>query len=145
MALSDDLRKLAERAKEAEDHAAEAREKAKADLEADRDAARVAGEEQGKELQAVAEKGEEQISDAWKEMQISWNNATAALRENIQNRRAEQDLHKANRRADWAEDDAKFAIDFAYSAIVEAEYAVLDATLARKEAEELTDQAGATA
>lgn len=106
MALSDDLRKLAERAKEAEDHAAEAREKAKADLEADRDAARVAGEEQGKELQAVAEKGEEQISDAWKEMQISSNNATAALRENIQNRKAEQDLHKANRRADWAEDDA---------------------------------------
>jgi hypothetical protein len=38
LALSDDLRKLAERAKEAEDHAAEAREKAKADLEADRDA-----------------------------------------------------------------------------------------------------------
>jgi hypothetical protein len=68
-------------------------------------------------------------------------NATAALRENIQNRKAEQDLHNANRRA---EDDAKFAIDFAYSAIVEAEYAV-GRDLARKEAEELSDQAGANA
>jgi hypothetical protein len=144
MALSDDVKKLADRAKDAEDRTAEAREKAKAELEADRDAARVAGEEQGKELRAVAEKGEEQISDAWKEMQISWNNATAALRENIQNRKAEHDLHQAQRSADLAEDDAKFAIDFAYSAIGEAEYAVLDATLARKEAEELSQQAGAT-
>lgn len=144
MALSDDLKKLADRAKDAENRTAEANEKAKAELEADRDAARAAGEEQAKELRAVAEKGDEQISDAWKEMQISWNNATATLRQNIQNRKAEHDLHKAQQRADWAEDDAKFAIDFAYSAIGEAEYAVLDATLARKEAEELSQQAGAT-
>ena len=46
-----------------------------------------------------------------------------------------------------AEDDAQFAIDFAYSAIVESEYAVLDATVARMEADELagrsSEQAGA--
>ena len=36
-------------------------------------------------------------------------------------------------------------IDFAYSAIVEAEYAALDAALARMEANELSKQAGATA
>lgn len=144
MALSDDLKKLADRAKDAEDRTAEAQVKARAELEADRDAARAVGEEQVEDLRATAEKGEEQISDAWKEMQISWNNATATLRQNIQNRKAEHDLHKAQRSADLAEDDAKFAIDFAYSAIGEAEYAVLDATLARKEAEELSQQAGAT-
>ena len=46
-------------------------------------------------------------------------------------------------RADNAEDDAEFAIQYAVAAIDEAEYAVLDASLARKEAEELSDQAGA--
>jgi hypothetical protein len=40
-------------------------------------------------------------------------------------------------RADIAEDDAVFAIDYAYAAIEEAEYAVLDASLARVEADEL--------
>ena len=38
------------------------------------------------------------------------------------------------RRTDSA--DAEFAIDYAYSAIEEAEYAVLDAILARRDAEE---------
>ncbi len=37
MALSDELRKLAERAQEAEKHAAAARDMAKADLEEDRE------------------------------------------------------------------------------------------------------------
>ena len=41
-----------------------------------------------------------------------------------------------------AEDDARFAIDFAYSAIGEAEYAVLDASLARMEADEQSEEAG---
>ena len=62
----------------------------------------------------------------------------------IENRKAEHDLHKAEGRADRAEEDARFAIDFAYSAIVEAEYAALDAALARMEADELSNQ-GATA
>jgi hypothetical protein len=78
-------------------------------------------------------------------VQRSWDQAVKAAREDMANRKAEHDLHKAQRRADRAEDDAKFAIDFAYSAIGEAEYAVLDATLARKEAEELSEQADATA
>jgi hypothetical protein len=37
------------------------------------------------------------------------------------------------------------AIDFAYSAIAEAEYTSLDAALARMEADELSNQSGATA
>ena len=44
------------------------------------------------------------------------------------------------------EDDAAFAIDFALAAIDEAEYAVLDATLARQKADALSEQhSGATA
>ena len=47
--------------------------------------------------------------------------------------------------AENAEDDASFAIEYAYAAIEEAEYAALDATLARMEADELAAAAGRAA
>ena len=83
-----------------------------------------------------AEKGKGRISDRWEDVQEAWNQAIAKVREDVEGRKTEHDLHKAQRRADWAEDDARFAIDFAYSAIGEAEYAVLDASLARMQADE---------
>jgi hypothetical protein len=46
-------------------------------------------------------------------------------------------VDRPQRRAENAEDDAAFAIDFAYAALEEAEYAALDASLARMEANEL--------
>ena len=54
-------------------------------------------------------------------------------------------MHKAQHRADRAEEEARFAIDFAYSAVVEAEYAVLDAALARMEADDLSKEAAPAA
>ena len=45
-------------------------------------------------------------------------------------------MDRAQRRAERRADDAAFAVEFAYAAIEEAEYAVLDAELARMEAEE---------
>ena len=47
-------------------------------------------------------------------------------------------MDRARRIADNREDDAAFAVEFAYAAIEEAEYAVLDAALARMEADELS-------
>jgi hypothetical protein len=148
MAVADDLSKLATRAKEAEERAAAAREKSKADLEADLEYARGVGEEEAKALRETAEEGKGRISDRWNEVQEAWNQAIAKVREDVEARKAEHDLHKAQRGAERAEDDARFAIDFAYSAIVEAEYAVLDADLARMEADELEEagkEAGAGA
>ncbi len=66
----------------------------------------------------------------------------AAVKENMADRKAEHDVDWANKRAENAEGDAAFAIDYAVAAIEEAEYAVLDASLARMEADEL---AGASA
>jgi hypothetical protein len=141
MAQSDDLSKLTARAKEAEDRAAAAREKAKADLEADRDNARAVGEQQAEDLRELAEENKGRISDRWADVQRAWDEAIAGVRGDIESKKEEHDLHKAQHRADRAEDDARFAIDFAYSAIVEAEYAVLDAGLARREAEEMSEGA----
>ena len=145
MAVSDDLSKLTTRAKEAEDRAAAAREKAKADLEADLNNARAVGQQQAEDLRQQAEEGKGRISDWWEDVQRSWDEAAARVRADLESRKGEHDLHKAQRRAERAEDNARFAIDFAYSAIVEAEYAVLDAALAKKEAEEPSSQAGETA
>ena len=77
-------------------------------------------------------------------MQKSWDAHVAELRDRVEGKKAERDVHVAQRRAENAEADAEFAVDFAYGAVVEAEYAVLDAVLARTEADELT-RAGATA
>jgi hypothetical protein len=142
MALSDDLSKLAVRAKEAEEHVAAAREKALAELEADRDAARAVSEQEAEALREMAEEAKGQVSDWWKGVQKGWNERIAKVRENIESKKTALDLHDAQLRADWAEQDAHFAIDFAYSAIVEAEYAVLDAALAKMEVDERSKKGG---
>ncbi|MBN9622487.1 MAG: hypothetical protein J0H06_05955, partial [Actinobacteria bacterium] len=62
----------------------------------------------------------------------------ADLRSKIEERKAERDAGHAARRAERAEDYAIEAVVFAAAAFDEAEYAVLDALLARVEADEAT-------
>jgi hypothetical protein len=144
MALSDELTKLAARAKEAEDRAAAAQGKAKAELEQDVETARTSAQKQAEELRKTADAGKDKISVWWHDMQRSWNQHVATIRDDIEHRRSEHDADRAERRAERAEDDALFAIDYAAAAITEAEYAVLDADLARIEADQLkTEMAGA--
>jgi hypothetical protein len=64
--------------------------------------------------------------------------AVDAAREELATRKAEHDVHRARKVADEAEDQASLVIDLAYSAVVEAEYAALDAYLARAKADELS-------
>jgi len=142
MAVSDQLSKLAARAKEAEDRAAAGQAKAKADLEKDVENSRVVAQNQADDLRESAEAGKGRISARWHDVERSWNEHLAAMREDIENRRAERDADRAQENADRAEADASFAIDYASAAIDEAEYAVLDATLARKEADEMAAAPG---
>jgi hypothetical protein len=140
MALSDQLTKLAARAKEAEDHAAAAQTKARAELEKDVKTARDSAKAQADRLSKAADAGKGKLSAWWESLQRSWNEHVAEIRQNIDEKRGAHDLDVAQRQADSAEEDAAFAIDYAYGAIEEAEYAVLDATLARMEADELAAQ-----
>jgi len=71
-------------------------------------------------------------------VQNAWNQHVAKVREDIEAKKAEHDVHRAERRADRRVDDAEVAIEFAYSAIEEAEYDVLEAQLALDEAAELS-------
>jgi hypothetical protein len=145
VALSDDLTKLAARAKEAEDRTAAARDKARADLEREVSAARASAQEQAEKLRQGVEEGKESVSGFGKDLQRSWDEHIAKIREDMESKKAKHDVHMAQMRADDAEAYASYSIDFAYSAVVEAEYAALDAVLARKDADELSAEAGATA
>ena len=137
MALSDQLTKLAARAKEAEDRAVAAKTKARAELEQDVHSAREAAQAQADQMRETAKANKGKVSDWWTGVQKNWDDHIATIRQNIDEKRAEHDLNTAQRDADNAEDDAAFAVDYAYGAIEEAEYAVLDATLARENADSL--------
>lgn len=89
---SDELRKLSARAKEAEDRVAAARGKTKADVEANRDAARAVGEQEAKALREKAEEGHDRISDRWAAVQRSWDEAVTAIRADIESRKTEHDI-----------------------------------------------------
>ena len=138
MSVSENLRKLSERAKTAEDHAAAAKTQARADLEQTVNNVRASAEAEGKKVgQAQAQQASTEMSATWNDVQRSWNAHLDKVKSDIHQRKAEIDASDAESRAEWAESDAVLAIDYAYAAIEEAEYATLDAILARREAEDL--------
>ena len=141
MALSDQLTRLAARAKELEDRAAAAKTKAKSDLEHDVKAARDSAQAQSEALRRSASASKGQISAWWDSVQRSWNEHLADVRRNVDDRKVAHDLSAAQWAADQADIDASFAIDYAYAAIEEAQYAVLDAELAHVQLDELLDAA----
>jgi hypothetical protein len=137
MALSDQLYTLAARAKKAEENVAAARTKAKAQLEADVKAAQESARKHSEALRAKAEEGKDSLSTGWNDAQRSFHEKVATAKLKMEIRKAERDLKRAQKEADNAERDAAFAIEFAFAAIDEAEYEVLDAILARAYADEL--------
>jgi hypothetical protein len=59
------------------------------------------------------------------------------MRDHIDQKKDEHDVKPLKRDADDAYAYASYVIDYTFAAIDEAEYAVLDATLAQMEADEL--------
>ena len=137
MTLSDRLSDLASRAKEVQSRAAAAQSKAKADLETDVKEARDAAQAQADELRKRASEGKGKISAWWDNVQNSWHDHLAAVRQGAEDRKADHDLKSKQRAAERADEDAAFAVDYAFAAIEEAQYAVLDADLAHREVDEL--------
>ncbi|HET9085483.1 MAG TPA: hypothetical protein VFN41_13865 [Candidatus Limnocylindrales bacterium] len=136
MAVSDGLAKLSKRAKKAEDDAQAASTQARKDLEKTVDDMQMSAEAEAKKVQQRAQAASDQVSDTWRDVQKTWNAHVAKVRDDVHQQRAMFDASNASARADWAEQSAGMAVDYAYAAIEEAEYAVLDAILARREAED---------
>jgi hypothetical protein len=135
MSASDQLYKLADRAKQSEENIERAKAKGEADLRTQVEQARQSSEQRAAELKGDASDAKAKASTWWGDVQDDWNQHIAKVRENVDDRKAERDVKHAEHRAESAEDDAEAAVDFAYAALEEAEYAVLDAALARLDAD----------
>ena len=92
MALSDQLTELAARAKQAEDRAGAVQGKAKADVQADVEKSRASAQERAKKLRESAEANKNKLSVWWYDLQRTWNEHVAKIREDIEGKRAEHDV-----------------------------------------------------
>ena len=77
----------------------------------------------------------------WEQVRSDWNQHIQSTRAHIDAKKAAIDANDAEDDATWTEIDAEDAINFAASAITEAEYALLDAVRARKRADALSRSA----
>jgi hypothetical protein len=137
MAASDALEQLAAQARTAEEKYRQSTAQGRTDLEARVTAARKSVDQHADELRAKADKASGDAERNWKDLQRSWKDHIAQLHERIDEKKTERDIRKADRRAELAEEDALVAVDFAAAALEEAEYSVLDAALARMDADEV--------
>jgi hypothetical protein len=131
--LSVQLAELSDRAAKVEDVVSAAQGRDRQRLEAQRAALQTAidtGKSRAAEARTSAESW-------WDQSRGSADNWFAGVRAKAEQRRDDWDRKQAEHRADEAEADAVDAIDFAIYALNEAEYAVIDATLARTDADAL--------
>ena len=140
VSASEQLDKLAGRAKQSEENVEHAKEEGQAELKARVQRARESSEKHAAELKSGASGAsgaKAKASNWWTDVQDDWNKHIDKIRKDVDNRKEEHDVKRAEHRAEHREDNAEAAVSFAYAAIEEAEYAVLDAILAREEADQL--------
>jgi hypothetical protein len=97
------------------------------------DEARKDADDRAAELTARTRAGADEAEAHWQQIQSAWDTHREKVRQRIDEVKADQDLEAAELRAEWAESDARDAVDFAGNAIDEAKSAMLDAILARKD------------
>ena len=117
--------------------AAAANEKAASELLEEVETAREAAQTEAENLRKHADAKSDAIGTWWTETQRAWSKHVDESHRNGENQYRIIDLRLAQRSAHDAEVNAAFAIEYAYAAIEEAEYAVLDAALARARADEM--------
>ena len=91
-------------------------------------------DQQAAELKTTTQRAGNDAQSQWQEIQADWDRHRERTREKLADAKSGYDLTVAEGEAESAEADALDAIAFAASAIVEAEYATLDAILARRRA-----------
>ena len=130
------LKRLSEKASAAEADANALKAKNKAALEQKVDAAQAAAKQAADDLKASAKETQDEVTQWWGQVQDNWKSHIAKVRKNADQAKAHMKADQAERRAEQAEAGAAAAVDFAYAAIEEAEYQVLNAAMVRTDAEE---------
>jgi len=135
--LSEQLQDLSQRAKKLENSAAAARGQDQAELERRRDQLNSDLESSRRKIETSAGQAKDDVRSGWADIKRRMDERLADVRAKIQERKAERDVNRAERRAQAAEDDAADAIAIAVYVLDQAEYAVVDAALARTAADDL--------
>ncbi len=142
--LSQSLEALAARVKGLEDSAT-------ATFEADRAKLEKRRHEIDDALKGEVDEFESAVREAAAAGRTWWNDTKASMkrpldevRARVEKRQSEHELHRALRTADAAEEDAAAAIEVATYFLNVAEYAVIDATLARIAADDLAAATAST-
>ena len=125
-ALSEQLNELSDRVKKAEDFVTMARAKNRAALDSQRELLKSSIGESKAKAEASAAATQSRVQSWWDDTRSSVDGQFAALRARLDERRAEHDVRQADRRANDAEQDAVYAVEFAISMLDQAEYAVAD-------------------
>ena len=136
--LDQQLSDLSVRAKKAEDAIAEARRETRDRVAARREEFRAAAA-------AAADRVDQDLKSAGATLEQQWNalrekvtSDINRLRTNIAERQVERNVHRLADRASRKENEACVAIDFALASIEDAKLAVLDAVIAKREADDAT-------
>jgi hypothetical protein len=136
MAVSEEFAKLKGQVEEAERTIREAAAEDHAEAETKVDEARKKADAHAAEQRDKPQEADNR-DDGWQQIRSDWDRHVQRTRERIDAKKASVEASDAERDAEWAEADAYDAIDFAASAILEAQYVVLDAVGTRKKADAL--------
>jgi hypothetical protein len=137
MTMSEQLSRLTARTKELEERAAAGRTKALSELEDDVQAARDESRAKAAALRESVDNSAAEVSAWWTDMGQAWDKHVTRMREHLDTQKAAHDLKAAERDVEEANAYASCLIDYTYAAVEEAEYAVLDATLAKLQYDQL--------
>ena len=135
--LSESLEELSARVKALEDSATATYEADRAQLETRRQEIDAAFKAEVGEFESAIRKATEAGRTWWNETKASMKRPLDEVRARVEKRQSEHEFHRALRSADAAEDDAAAAIEVAAYFLNVAEYAVIDAALARMAADDL--------
>jgi len=136
--MSESLYELAARIKQLEDSATAIGEKNRASLRTRRGELEDAFDREVKEVESAATQATADAQNWWVDTKGSIERQVAAMRADFEQRKTEHRKERAQRLAEIAEDDAAAAVALAAYCLNAAEWAVVDAALARAEADELT-------
>jgi type IV secretory pathway VirB10-like protein len=135
--LSESLEALAGRVKVLEDSATATFEADRARLEQRRHEIDEAFKTEGSEFESAVREAAQDGRTWWNDTKASMKRPLDEVRARVDKRQSEHELHRALRTADAAEEDAAAAIEVAAYFLNVAEYAVIEAALARMAADDL--------
>jgi hypothetical protein len=134
--LSEQLSNLSARAKRAEDNFAATRTEAREKREQRREQAKASAEATIQKVDSAVKSAGDKAERGWNSFQTKVDADIDSLNRNIAQKKHDIDARQAQNLADDREFEAAVAIDYALASVDQAELAVIDAVIARVDAEE---------